>query len=111
MTETVSIDDSLTCYGVHWNVSVYEARAQFAAWGFTCIQNFKKLEVLNGNAARTKARDIAIRKDARYFWVGDYDVGVGDDSAIYQFTYDAYTGDSRETGETAKHWAGYVGEE
>ena len=91
---TVSLDDRRTCLGVHWNQSERVARKQFEQWGFHGIEGLKKDAVLNGNEARTSARDEAIRRDATYFWVGDYDWGVGQDSAIYEFTYSVYTGPS-----------------
>ena len=89
---TVSLDDRRTCLGVHWHMAEKAARNQFAKWGFEGIEGFKRDCTLNGNEARTKARDNAIARGATYFWVGDYDWGVGDDSAIYEFTYDVYTG-------------------
>ena len=89
---SVSLDDRRTCLGVHWDVPPSVARRQFAKWGFHGIDGFKKNAVLNGNEARTAVRDEAIRRDATYFWVGDYDWGVGQDSAVYEFTFSLYTG-------------------
>ena len=89
---SVSLDDRRTVLGVHWNVSPMRAEQQFRDWGFQQIGWFRKDCILNGNDARTKARDNAIARGAMYFWVGDYDWGVDDDSAIYEFTYSVYTG-------------------
>ena len=89
---TVSLDDRRTCLAVHWDVPPSVARRQFTFWGFEGIDGFRKDCVLNGNEARTKARDNAIARGSMYFWVGDYDWGIGPDSAIYEFTYSVYTG-------------------
>ena len=100
MTEHVQLDTPQTCVGVHWNVHPAAARAHFESWGFRGIASFTKAEVLNGNAARTKALDIAMRQGIKCFWRGSYDVGVGSDSAIYRFDYDEYVGDSEVHGDT-----------
>ena len=88
----VAVDDRRTCLGVHWNVPETEAKTQFWRWGFEGIEGFKRVAVLNGNEARVKARDNAIARGAMYFWVGNYDLGTMNDSAIYEFTYSVYTG-------------------
>ena len=88
----VAVDDRRVALCVHWNVPESVAKAQFEQWGFQGIEGFKKDCMLNGNAARTKARDNAIARGDMYFWVGDYDWGVSNDSAIYEFSYSVYTG-------------------
>ena len=94
MTTHVQVDAPQTCIGVHWNVHESIAERQFSTWGFRGIADFHKVEVLNGNAARTKALDIAKRQGIKCFWVGDYDVGAGSDSALYRFDYEEYVGAS-----------------
>ena len=89
---TVSLDDRRTVLAVHWNMPLGAACRQFEDWGFVGIEGLKRDCVLNGNAARTKARDNAIARGDMYFWVGSYDWGIGNDSAIYEFTYSVYTG-------------------
>lgn len=100
----VSIDDKQTCVGVHWNTGLEAAERQFSRWGFRGISDFHKVEVLNGNEARTHVLDIARRQDVKCYWRGNYDWGVGADSAIYRFSYDEYVGDVQVHGdaETAK---------
>ena len=99
----VQVDSPLTCYGCHWNTTDAEAERQFQEWGFRDIKGFEKVEVLNGNPARTKALDIAVRQygdGVRCFWRGSYDWGATPDSAIYQFDYGSYVGDSQVHGDT-----------
>ena len=100
MTEHVQLDTPMTCVGVHWNTGLEVAERQFSHWGFRGIADFHKEEVLNGNAAREHVLDIARRQGVKCYWRGDYDVGVGDDSAIYRFDYDAYVGDVQVHGDT-----------
>ena len=105
----VSIDDSLTCYGVHWNQDLKDAQAQFESWGFVGIHDFTKLKVMNGNTARTEVAAEAKRQDAKYYFVGNYDWGVTNDSAIYRFSYTAYAGgliDGSGDVEHAANWSG-----
>ena len=101
----VSVDDRRTVYAVHWNVDLDEARQQLSRWGFHEIDGLKKDAVLNGNEARERARSNAIDRDAMYFWVGNYDWGVGDDSAIYSFVYSVYTGPDGRLWDGAKQGA------
>ena len=105
----VSVDDSLTCWGVHWNIDTAHAREQFRQWGFQGIDGFRKVDVLNGNAARTHVRDLVLSKKGgnRYYWKGNYDWGVTADSAIYTFSYDIYTGEDHVSGPDAKWMANY----
>ena len=98
----VSLDDRRTCLGVHWNVPEAVAKAQFEQWGFQDVEGFKKDAVLNGNAARNMARANAIWREAMYFWVGNYDWGVSNDSAIFEFTYSVYTGEDGRLFDGAK---------
>ena len=102
MTEHVQVDAPQTVVAVHWNTGLEAAERQFSLWGFRGISGFHKVEVLNGNEARTKAHDIGIRQDIHWFFVGNYDFGAGQDSAIYRFEFEEYVGDdgrlfSRET--------------
>ena len=103
---SVSLDDRRTCLGVHWRMSDEPAQAAFEHWGFQNVEGFRRDCVLNGNEARTKARDNAIARGAMYFWVGDYDWGVTADSAIYEFTYSVYTGPSGRLFDGAKQGEG-----
>ena len=105
----VTVDDRLTCYAVHWNVPVEEARKVFVEWGFRGIDGLRKIDVLNGNAARTHVRDLVLSKKGgnRYYWRGSYDWGVTADSAIYEFSYDIYDGEDHVTGPDAKWMASY----
>ena len=99
----VQVDSPLSCRMVHWNVSEPEAARQAHEWGFRDIGTIDKVEVLNGNAARTKALDIALRQyddGVRCFWRGSYDWGATADSAIYQFDYGSYVGESHVHGDT-----------
>ena len=89
----VNVDDSLKCFGVHWDVPDNEAKKQFEDWGFVGIKNFKKNKVLNGNTARTEVIASARKQECKDYFVGSYDWGVTDDSAIYEFNYSEYTGD------------------
>ena len=100
MTEHIQVDTPQTCMGVHWNVHTQAAFDHFHSWGFRGIASLEKVEVLNGNAARTKALDVAQRQGIRCYWRGNYDVGVGNDSALYRFDYDEYVGDSEVHGDT-----------
>ena len=105
MTEHVQIDSPLTCYLVHWNTTDAEAERQAQEWGFRDTKGFEKVAVMNGNRARTEALAIAVRQyddGVRCFWRGSYDVGVGEDSAIYAFDYGSYVGDSQVHGDTAE---------
>ena len=106
----VSVDDQLTALAVHWNTGLADARLQFEQWGFRGIEGFKKIAVLNGNAARTRVRDTVLSRkgDWRYFWMGSYDWGVTADSAIYQFGYDAYVGSDTVSGPDAKWMANWT---
>ena len=103
---SVSLDDRRTVLGVHWNVPESVAKAQFEQWGFQQIEGFKKDAILNGNAARRMAQTNAIYRDALYFWVGSYDWGVSNDSAIYEFTCSVYTGPSGRLFDGAKQGEG-----
>ena len=98
----VSVDDKLTARMVHWNTDLESAEHQAHEWGFRGIEGFEKVEVLNGNAARTEALNIALRRyddGVRCFWRGSYDWGATADSAIYSFGYDSYVGDSQVHGD------------
>ena len=103
---SVSLDDRRTCLAVHWNVPLEDAQRHFTEWGFEGIADFKQDCVLNGNDARTKARDNAIDRGAMYFWVGSYDWGVTRDSAIYEFSYSVYTGQDGRLFDGAKQGEG-----
>ena len=102
----VAVDDRRTCLAVHWNVPLGDAYMQFEDWGFEGIEDLKKDAILNGNAARNMARTNAIWRDAMYFWVGNYDWGVANDSAINEFTYSVYTGEDGRLFDGAKQKAG-----
>ena len=99
MSQHIQLDEPQTCIGVHWNVHEVTAQRQFESWGFRGIKGLHKEEVLNGNDAREHVLDIARRQDIKCFWRGDYDVGVGADSAIYRFDYDEYVGASEVHGD------------
>ena len=105
MTTHVQVDSPLSARMVHWNVSEPEAARQAHEWGFRDIGHIDKVAVMNGNRARTEALAIAVRQfdqGIRCFWRGSYDVGVGEDSAIYAFDYGSYVGDSQVHGDTAE---------
>ena len=102
-TPHVQVDSPLSARMVHWNVTDAEAERQAQEWGFRGVRAFEKVEVLNGNAARSKALDMALRQHddgVRCFWRGDYDWGATADSAIYAFDYDSYVGGSQVHGDT-----------
>lgn len=109
MSVNVNIDDSLTCYGVHWNVDLPAAQRQFEAWGFRGISGIDKLRVLNGNPARREAIAEAKRQGAKWYMKGNYDAGVTDDSAIYRFSYTAFTGDLISGSGDWESFAGWSG--
>lgn len=91
----VTVDKPLECCGVHW-ASPYlaEAQKQFEDWGFAGITGFHKAEdAINGNTARDRVKEIARRQDIKWFYVGDHDYTVGNNAAIYRFSYEEYTGD------------------
>ena len=100
MSEHVQIDSPMTAVAVHWNVDPEVALYQLETWGFRGVQGLTKVEVLNGNAARTKALDIAKRQGIKCFWRGDYDWGVMADSALWRFDYEEYVGESQVHGDT-----------
>ena len=101
----VSVDDQLTGFIVHWNIDPSQAWKLFECWGFVGITSVQKVEVLNGNKARWAAKDAADKAGDghTYFWHGDYDVGLGNDSAVYKVTYTGYDG-PRVTG-YPENWA------
>lgn len=96
----VQVDTPMTCLGVHWDCHEATAERQFERWGFRGIAGFHKVEVLNGNEARSQALDGARRQGIKCFWRGDYDWGVTADSGLYRFDYDEYVGESRVHGDT-----------
>ena len=103
MSEHVQLDSPLSCRMVHWNTTDAEAERQAQEWGFRDVKGFEKVEQMNGNAARREALAIAMRQydeGVRCFWRGDYDVGATSDSAIYEFDYGSYVGDSQVHGDT-----------
>ena len=104
----VNVSDKLTCLMVHWNTGLEAAEKQASIWGFRGITNFTKVDVLNGNSAREHVRSTVLSRKGnwRYFWKGNYDWGVGNDSAIYQFDYDLFDGMSI-TGDGAEWMANY----
>lgn len=85
-------DDRPVVLGVHWNTDDYTARRQFDDWGFKGIADFTKEAVLNGNEARSKARQDAMDQGIHWFFCGAYDWNLTVDSAIYRFRYDTYIG-------------------
>ena len=108
MTTTVSIDDALTCFGVHWNTSPAQAAQQFESWGFVGLHGIEKVEVLNGNQARWAAKDAADKAGDghTYYWVGSFDASwIAKDSALYKFSYTGFTGPRTHDGDV--RWAGY----
>ena len=99
----IQVDNPKSCIGVHWDVGHLEAIQQFVDWGFRGISGFHKVQVLNGNLARTQALAIAVRDDGvSCFWRGSYDAGVGADSALYRFDYEEYVGPSQVHGDTTE---------
>ena len=88
----VSIDDRNECYYVLWNLGVIHAKDNLERWGFRGVSGLEKVDVLNGNEARTAARRNAIDRGCMYGWRGNYDWGVTRDSGLYFFSYDAYVG-------------------
>lgn len=108
MSETISIDDALTCFGVAWNYSTSQAEKFFSDHGFQGVKNVEKQEVLNGNAARWAAKDAADKRGEghTYWWLGNYDWGVTADSAVYRFDYTGFTGERTTEGD--QRWAGYA---
>ena len=108
-TVNVSVDDKLTCLGVHWNTGLEAAEKQFAEWGFRGISDFAKVAVMNGNAARTHVRDTVLSRKGsyRYYWQGSYDWGVGNDSAVYEFEYTLYAGEETVSGPDARWMANW----
>ena len=103
---TISIDDRPTCFGVNWNVGLTTAENQFKQWGFVNITDFKILKVLNGNTARNEVIAEAKKQDKKYFFKGSYDWGITADSAIYEFTYDIFTGDLKPGNKYMANWDG-----
>ena len=89
---------STTCYGIHWNTDLATAKTQFESWGFHGVADIDKLEVLNGNDARAKIRSEASLAGAKWFYLGETDLGTGDDSAIYRFEFDTYSGGLTRSG-------------
>ena len=108
----VSVDDSLTCFGVHWNTSLNAARDQFEKWGFKGITNFAHFAgPLNGNDARKQVVAEAKRQGDghKYYFVGNYDWGVTRDSAIYKFNYSGYAGHLSDGSGDWEYFAGWSG--
>ena len=104
------IDNTNVCFGVHFNVSLEDAKKQFEDWGFNGIHNFTKEKVLNGNAAREDVIANAKEQNARYYFNGSYDWNVGNDAAIYRFRFSSYTGElANGDDETIKFFAGWSG--
>ena len=106
----VSIEDSLTCFGVHWNVSLDDAKHFFLSNGFVGISEIQKVQVLNGNSARWAAKNAADQagEGHTYWWLGNYDWGLGKDSALYKFSYNGFHG-YRVTDLKYDHrWAGWT---
>lgn len=104
------IDNTNVCFGVHFNVSLEDAKKQFEDWGFNGIHNFTKEKVLNGNTAREDVIANAKEQNARYYFNGSYDWNVGNDAAIYRFRFSSYTGElANGDDETIKFFAGWSG--
>lgn len=106
----VNVDDSLKCFAVHWSIDIKDAEKHFSDLGFVGIKDFKKNKVLNGNAARKKVVSSAKKQDAKWFFQGNYDWNVTDDSAIYEFNYSEFTGDLIDGSgdyEYAANWSGH----
>ena len=103
------LDNSNLCFGVHWNVPIKNAIEQFDKWGFNGIREFSKQSVVNGNDARNDVIASAKKQNAKYFFVGSYDWGVTDDSAVYKFRFSSYTGDLIDGGGDAEYSAAWSG--
>ena len=109
MTINVSVDDRLTCHAVHWDVPAGQARTQFENWGFHDIQDLVVTDrPINGNTARTQVQAMAKRNPGhKWYFKGNYDWGVTADSAIFTFTYSAFTGDLINGSEDV--WGNFAG--
>lgn len=109
-SNTVTIDDHLTCYGLHWaSATDEEVRQQFIAWGFADCFNIQRVgKPMDGNRARQEVVDIAKRQDAKFFYVGNYCATVGDSTQIYKFSYTAFLGDSTDGKGNDKWCASYT---
>ena len=107
----VTQDDSQTCFGVHWNVALSDAQRQFEDWGFSGVADIEYASApINGNDARNQVKDIVKRQpDARWYYVGGFDLGRTADSRVYKFSYTDYAGP--ETSDPAfKGAANYAGD-
>ena len=110
MTEHVEIDDSPTVYAVHYNTSIEDATKHFTDAGFNNVRSMVKQDPgCNCNNARKQVVAIAKRQGKKAFFQGGWDYSAGR-CAIYEFTYDSYTGDLHDgTGdwEYMANWSGH----
>ena len=107
---SADIDNSNLVFGVHWNVSLADAKRKFSDWGCNGIHEFTKERVMNGNEARKEVVANAKSQNAKYLFVGNYDWGTTADSAVYRFRITSWTGPLIDgTGDVkfAVNWSGH----